>query len=318
MTDKSLVSTAEAGLSRETLVRIVLHTIVANGGAAQMKNIYKAVEEQLQGAKLSYQGEASLRELVNRHAVRKGFVYKHDKKNPGWRITPAGRQYLLDFDTKLGTSIDSRTRISPNPREPERPSSQLPSQPPTNFLVLEANLEDASMDGIEGIKVLRRAPSGGKVSRQTLEQARNNAQITGRLGEEFVFRYLELKKEAKSVHDFTWEADDNAIAPFDFKIEEFDHSFTLIDVKSTKGDFNNRIHISYSELLQMKDAERYDLYRIYEINDKCAQLRIATNLKNFAQTIIDIFDKLPAGIQLDSISLSPSKLSFGEVIEITL
>jgi hypothetical protein len=59
-----------------------------------MPEIYEAVEEHLGGGALSTQGKASLRYFVNHGAVKAGYIYKHDKRNPGWRITPKGKALL--------------------------------------------------------------------------------------------------------------------------------------------------------------------------------------------------------------------------------
>ena len=84
----------EAGLSANAQMRIALEAIVNNGGAAQMSDIYAAVERQMNGAMLSEQGKASLREYVNRKAVNAGYIHPHNPADEGWRITQAGRDFL--------------------------------------------------------------------------------------------------------------------------------------------------------------------------------------------------------------------------------
>jgi len=85
---------SEAGLSLKEQILIILSTIADSGGIAQIEKIYSAVEEHMDGAKLSKQGKASLRERVNRYSVRRGYVFPHDPKNPGWRITDEGRRLV--------------------------------------------------------------------------------------------------------------------------------------------------------------------------------------------------------------------------------
>lgn len=110
------LTAADVGLSRAEQVRIVLRTILAKGGVADMSDIYRAVEEHLRGALLSRQGQASLREVVNRHAVRAGYIYPHNPKSPGWRITPKGRRVVepeapSEAEAVLNTA---RTAIRPS------------------------------------------------------------------------------------------------------------------------------------------------------------------------------------------------------------
>ena len=101
----------EAGLSGDEQIRVALQDIVRNGGAAQMKELYGALEEELKrrGFRLSGQGRASFRFFINRVAVQAGYVYPHDKTQPGWRITPEGREFLLgaDNDEERPVNVDT-------------------------------------------------------------------------------------------------------------------------------------------------------------------------------------------------------------------
>ena len=91
---KLLVTGAEAGLSGDDQIRIALRKIEERGGSAQMHELYEAVEEHLDGAALSPQGKASLRFFINRVAVQAGYIFPHDRQNPGWKITQRGSALL--------------------------------------------------------------------------------------------------------------------------------------------------------------------------------------------------------------------------------
>lgn len=84
----------EAGLSADDQILIGLRAMVDHDGIATMQQIYDATEARLNGQYLSDQGRASLRRLINSAAVQAGFVYPHDRNNPGWRITPEGREFV--------------------------------------------------------------------------------------------------------------------------------------------------------------------------------------------------------------------------------
>lgn len=86
---------AEAGLSGDAQIRLALKAIIENGGHASMKDLYGAVEQAMHGSRLSAAGKASLRFFINRVAVKAGYVYPYDSANPGWRITPEGREAVL-------------------------------------------------------------------------------------------------------------------------------------------------------------------------------------------------------------------------------
>src|SRR5207253_9615061 len=80
---------AEVGLSTPEQLEIALRFIVAKGGEAVMEEIYGAVEAELnaRGYTLSPQGHATLRELVNRKAVKYGWIHRSAGHNKPWRIT---------------------------------------------------------------------------------------------------------------------------------------------------------------------------------------------------------------------------------------
>ncbi len=84
----------EIGLNGEAQIKIAIKTISDLGGKAEMKDLYSALENEMRGKKLSNQGKASFRFFVNKVAVKAGLIYPYDKNNPGWMLTPAGKEYL--------------------------------------------------------------------------------------------------------------------------------------------------------------------------------------------------------------------------------
>jgi hypothetical protein len=94
MEEAQAMTGVETGLSANAQMRIALEAIINNGGTAQMSDIYAAVEQRMNGAMLSEQGRASLREYVNRKAVNAGYIHPHNPAVQGWRITQAGREFL--------------------------------------------------------------------------------------------------------------------------------------------------------------------------------------------------------------------------------
>lgn len=153
-------------------------------------------------------------------------------------------------------------------------------------------------------------PSMRVISREDLLKAKGNADITGRRGEQFVNDYLVRLQEEGSIRSFKWASDENSISPYDFWIDD-GVSEVFMDVKSTQGEFERGLHVSYNELLQMiSGPQRYDIYRVYEIKEGSAQLRIARDVRSFSQSILDALNNLPDGVSSDGVSFSPSLLLF--------
>jgi hypothetical protein len=120
-----------------------------------------------------------------------------------------------------------------------------------------------------------------------------------------------LKTEGQIV-SFQWESQDNAVAPYDFWYEK-GHRKSLLDVKATSGGFERNIHISVPELLTMRDSgEPYYIYRLYEVGERTAKLRISKDVKGMAEAVLKVLDGLPKGVNSDGVSLSPAILDWGK------
>jgi hypothetical protein len=75
--------------------------------------------------------------------------------------------------------------------------------------------------------------------------------------------------------------------------------------------------VSNGELKQIAfGKERYDIYRVYEINIQAAKLRISRDIRDFAKKIFGVFEGLPEGVTPYSISISPSSLQFDQEISL--
>lgn len=185
---------------------------------------------------------------------------------------------------------------------------------------LDSDLEDVALGG--SLKPKARGlwvkPSNRVISREDLLKARESADLIGRRGEQFVNDYLNSLKGEGRIREFRWVSEENSVSPYDFMIDD-GTAKVLVDVKATQGEFERELHISYNELLQMNSgSERYDIYRVYAITKDSAQLRITRNMKHFAESILNVLNQLPDGVNMDSISLSPSLLSFETAVVLTV
>ena len=103
----------EAGLSQDEVIRLVLSSIIARNGVANIQDIYNVVNSAMAASNsvLSDQGKHSLRRLVNTTAVKAGYIHPFDPENPGWRITQDGREFLsLYQEEETETVFDTETQ----------------------------------------------------------------------------------------------------------------------------------------------------------------------------------------------------------------
>jgi hypothetical protein len=192
-------------------------------------------------------------------------------------------------------------------------TSGTPETHPVYELLLDAAIEDAAQNGIAGIQRLLSRGTGRQLTRTELLRARQRADDIGRMGEEFLDGHFALEREASRIHDYEWVAIENAILPFDFWLRPTSTTRRKVEVKSTTGDFKQVMHLSMSELIEMRDSlEPYDIYRIYGLDEQTAKLRVAENIKDFAVGIIGTLENLPEGVTADGISVKPASLPFGQ------
>jgi len=189
---------------------------------------------------------------------------------------------------------------------------------PINELTLDDALEDVALGGSEGAERLLHRRSGRKLTKDQLSHARQRADEAGAEGEACVNAYLLQQLSKGVIRGFHWVSEENAIAPHDFRVSYHD-SEVLIDAKSTLGGFDRAIHISISELREMSSAgQRYDIYRVFDITDSEAQLRIVRDMRDFASGLLRLFEGLPVGVRADAVSVDPRSLPFEEPILILL
>jgi Domain of unknown function (DUF3883) len=229
------------------------------------------------------------------------------------RSTPDDAALVQFFEPMFG--VKSMVHLSANHIEQCVRGVSPPEDHPIRELEIEAAIEDAVLSGLQGIQKLRKRRRDQQVTQEEILRARRNMEEVGRLGEELVNRYLGAMLTAEVIQNYVWVSESNAVAPYDFQIEERSGQVVCIDVKATSGEFERPLHISISELLQMRYGDsQYYLYRVYNASPEGARLRISKDLKNFAARVLDGLEHLPDGVQADSVSVLPASLPFGEEI----
>ncbi|OPX82860.1 MAG: lipoprotein NlpI [Methanosaeta sp. PtaB.Bin087] len=173
--------------------------------------------------------------------------------------------------------------------------------------LVDPDLEDIALNGYHK-KV---------VSQEQLNEIKKCVSEVGIAGEEYINSYLQSLCENGKIKQFEWVSKNNAISPYDFYIININNERINVDVKSTNGEFDRLFHISYGELKTIVlGPERYDIYRVYELNNANAKLRIATDIRSFASGILEILKGLPEGVVADGVSVDTSLLKFEQEIMI--
>jgi hypothetical protein len=151
---------------------------------------------------------------------------------------------------------------------------------------------------------LARRGAGRAMSAADLAKAKERANQVGRAGELAVNSYLTNRRDAGHVKDFTWRADENAVAPYDFSVVLPDGSVELIDVKSTTGEHDRAVHFSAGEIRKAASAtENYRVYRVSKVEDGTPNLRISLPIRELCSEITEVVINLPASIVADGYTI---------------
>ena len=109
------------------------------------------------------------------------------------------------------------------------------------------------------------------------------------------------------------------MAPYDFELVLPLGIKERIDVKATSGEFQRTLHVSLAELHAMADsATPYLLYRVSEMDEQSATLRISGPMAAFAKKLLSSLAALPAGVSPDGFSIDPGLLNFGPPVSLRL
>jgi hypothetical protein len=238
------------------------------------------------------------------------------------RMVLVGRSY--DSDKILYKSLDEKLDnkkmlvLTHNQLTQLINNSKIPENHPIRYIVLDEALEDAVQGGADGIDRIWYGISSRYISRDALDKAHQKTQDVGRHGEAIVYHYLCGIREAGKIEAVEWTSEEiNPVSPYDFKIEE-NGKTVVIDVKATDGEFFRKFHVSMNEIRQMANGgEQYDIYRIYDIRESSAKIRVASNVREFAESVINSLSRLPNGVTPNGFSIKPDILEFKqeEIIE---
>lgn len=241
------------------------------------------------------------------------------------RILPTAAKLFLISQTlqvdqslhaELANLLDGRSMMMVSVAQLQGIAGRLnDDEHPFHELALDAELEDAALHGIKGVRALRRRPATHALTREELQRARRVAEEVGRAGEELVCQLLISQKANGAIRGFVWTADQNAVAPYDFIITQLDGSEVAIDVKSTSGEFERSVHISGAELIEMSGGRRYDIYRVFGVSETSGTMRITENVGAFAAMILNGINA-PSGVTVDSVSVDTTILPFGAAIQL--
>lgn len=175
-------------------------------------------------------------------------------------------------------------------------------------------LEEAVTGSPEAIRQLNVRRPGRGLSPDDFKDSLATAAMTGELGEKLMDQWLSGTEDGVTSHE--WVSISNAIAPFDFRIEQ-DGLTREADAKSTSGKFETALHLSAGEIRYAASSERpYDIYRFFEVNAAGARMRVAHDVREKLKPVQAFIDACPDGTQVDSMTFRPDFFDFDSAVHV--
>lgn len=193
-----------------------------------------------------------------------------------------------------------------------------PADHPLHSLFLDpgdaTDLEQAALGDAAATMRLLRRPGKRRVTAEQLAAARKRAEETGRDGEQLISDHFE--RGGPGIVSWTWRSAENAICPWDFDLKT-PAGNVRVEVKATCAAHGSAFHISMAELEAATEAGRYDIYRVSGLGDDGGSLRVASDVRGFAQGLVDALKVLPKGVRADGFTIDPALLTWSEPVEIS-
>lgn len=156
----------------------------------------------------------------------------------------------------------------------------------------------------------RRRRAGGGVSYEQWIRSRAAAEATGRAGEEMVVEWL-----TQECDECEWVAAAEPLSPFDILCEggPFGPGLTYLDVKTTKGGFATRFHISVGEVVFAAELDRpYRIVRVFDAYGDPPRAKISEPINAWARSLLEASEgALPEGVCADGFVVDPEADGFG-------
>lgn len=160
------------------------------------------------------------------------------------------------------------------------------------LIYIESDLDKSTESVMKELEIETQIPGKLIIERRIRKYDINRAQKLftqiGKQGEEFIAEYFDKLKHNHQIKNYNWvNKSSESGYPYDFCYQDLSDNVIYLDVKTTKFDFEQRIIYSNKEIdfaLSIPD-NCYNIYRIYNLTEENADLRICKNCINHFRSI---------------------------------
>ncbi len=189
-----------------------------------------------------------------------------------------------------------------------------PANHPIRGWLDSAILENISQGDSRATEIQNSSHNKRGISPADFQISRVSAEKTGARGEQLLNQFF-LSTPFEEIEEHEWVSQINAISPFDFSLITKDRSFRHVDAKSTSGKFDNPVFLSLAEIKHAaKCIIPYDIYRLYNVTETSASLRIARDVGSLFASVLTSLKDLPSEVNVNTFSFDPSFFTFEDAV----
>ena len=198
---------------------------------------------------------------------------------------------------------------------------------------IENTLDSSTKNVVQELEIETQIPgkliTERRIRRYDIQRAQSIFTEVGKRGETFVAEYFDKLKFENKIKTYNW-ANENSESgnPYDFCYQDLADNIIYLDVKTTKFDFEQKIIYSDKEINFALTCPIgcYNIYRVYNLADSSADLRICRNcsyhFESINNNIINFqnnLNQIETNTQAISIAFQPTvqNLAFDAKISLT-
>jgi hypothetical protein len=152
----------------------------------------------------------------------------------------------------------------------------------------DAAMEDAAMGGVKGPAWLARHRINWPVSISELSRNKRDVEATDREGKGVANLWLSAQVSNGHHRKYEWISEENAVTACDFEAYEVGGMRTRFTAKSTRGPFDNTIHLSLAEVIMAASGIPYRIVRVFHLEDFRGKIRVSEDIGPFARELLAV------------------------------
>lgn len=191
------------------------------------------------------------------------------------------------------------------------------------LLYIEKDLDNSTKNLLQELEIETQLPgkliTENKIRKCDIVRAQQLFSYIGQKGEEFVAEYFDKLKYKNQIVKYNWvNKSSESGYPYDFCYQDLSDNIIYLDVKTTKFDFDQKIIYSGKEIEFALSVPNqcYNIYRVYNLTENDANLRICKDCSTHFGAIYDCVSGFSESLNSIETNIQSVNFAFQPNIEV--